>query len=90
MANLSKAPAEQLAKAIERRAKAQALLAKHKIGYTRAYSSYNTRKGQVRMKLWDIHRPLTKQVMAELLKLGFGTHDSRAVWTCCTSIVGYF
>lgn len=89
MANLNKAPAEQLAKAIERRTEVKALLAKHKIGYARAYSSYNARKGQVRMKLWAIDRPLTKPVMAEMLKLGFATHRGPQ-WCPCTSIVGYF
>lgn len=89
MAAISKAPTEQYTKATDAREKLKALLAKHKIGYAKVYSSYDTRKEKVRTKIWAVNGVITPAIRSKAEKLGFTTLNGPQ-WCPTTSFVGYF
>ncbi|MNB96533.1 hypothetical protein D3C75_437340 [compost metagenome] len=89
MAAVNKAPTAQYLKATDAREKLKALLAKHKIEYVRAYSSWDTRQEKVRMKLWAINGVVNPKLRTKIQKLGFDLLRGPQ-WSPTTSLVGYF
>lgn len=83
MASLTKAPVDKLTKAKANYEKFKAYAKKHKIGYARVYTSFNSRKEVVRTKVYAVSGVANHGVA--LTKMGFTL--SRAKWGGYSSLI---
>lgn len=96
MANLTTAPASQVAKAIAARTALKTVLKEYGVEYCKAYSSHRVQEKQVRIKLWSVMGLNAIKGKAAFYKkvedLGFEVVVDTGPWLSrgATNIVGYF